>query len=168
MPPKGMTMTSTTEPGTTQATAVPKPQASDAHSRLSALVASAAGRPTQPSYSPFDGGMVGKVPVCTPGDVEAAIASARAAQRKWAEVPLRQRSAVVGRFQKLLLQREAEILDHIAQGLDNAQIAARLGLSEKTVRNHITRIFDKLEVENRSQAIVLARERGLGHRSRSI
>jgi DNA-binding NarL/FixJ family response regulator len=58
--------------------------------------------------------------------------------------------------------READVLEHIAQGLDNAQIAARLGLSEKTVRNHITRVFDKIEVENRSQAIVRAREAGLG------
>ena len=62
---------------------------------------------------------------------------------------------------------EAQILDHIAQGLDNAQIAARLDLSEKTVRNHITSVFDKIGVESRAQAIVLARERGLGQRSRS-
>jgi pimeloyl-ACP methyl ester carboxylesterase/DNA-binding CsgD family transcriptional regulator len=61
-----------------------------------------------------------------------------------------------------LTAREAEILEHIARGLDNAQIAARLGLSEKTVRNHITHIFDKLQVENRAQAIVLARDNGLG------
>jgi pimeloyl-ACP methyl ester carboxylesterase/DNA-binding CsgD family transcriptional regulator len=61
-----------------------------------------------------------------------------------------------------LTGREAEILERIAQGLDNAQIAAHLGLSEKTVRNHITRIFDKLAVENRSQAIVRAREAGFG------
>ena len=54
------------------------------------------------------------------------------------------------------------MLELIAQGLDNAQIAARLELSEKTVRNNITHIFDKIEVENRSQAIVLAREAGLG------
>jgi pimeloyl-ACP methyl ester carboxylesterase/DNA-binding CsgD family transcriptional regulator len=65
-----------------------------------------------------------------------------------------------------LTAREAQILEQIAQGLDNAQIAARLELSEKTVRNHITSIFDKIEVESRSQAIVLARERGLGQRSR--
>ena len=58
--------------------------------------------------------------------------------------------------------READVLEHIAQGLDNAQIAARLSLSEKTVRNHITRIFDKMGVENRSQAIVRAREAGFG------
>ena len=65
-----------------------------------------------------------------------------------------------------LTEREGEILEHIARGRDNAQIAAHLGLSEKTVRNHITHIFDKIGVENRSQAIVLARERGLGLQSR--
>ncbi len=61
-----------------------------------------------------------------------------------------------------LTAREAEILERMAQGLDNAQIAAHLDMSEKTVRNHITRIYDKLEVENRPQAIVRAREAGLG------
>jgi DNA-binding CsgD family transcriptional regulator len=65
-----------------------------------------------------------------------------------------------------LTAREAQILERIAQGLDNAQIAAHLGMSEKTVRNHITHVFDKIGVENRSQAIVLARERGLGQQSR--
>jgi pimeloyl-ACP methyl ester carboxylesterase len=63
-----------------------------------------------------------------------------------------------------LTARELDILERIAQGLDNAQIAAHLELSEKTVRNHITRIFDKLQVENRGQAIVRAREAGLGLR----
>ena len=63
-----------------------------------------------------------------------------------------------------LTPREVEILERIAQGLDNSQIAAHLSLSEKTVRNHITRIFDKLQVDNRSRAIVLAREAGLGER----
>lgn len=61
-----------------------------------------------------------------------------------------------------LTARESEILDRIAQGLDNAQIAARLELAEKTVKNHITRIFAKLGVENRPQAIVKARSVGLG------
>lgn len=63
-----------------------------------------------------------------------------------------------------LTLRVVEVLEHIAQGLDNAQIAAHLELAEKTVRNHITRIFDKLGVENRGQAIVRAREAGLGLR----
>jgi pimeloyl-ACP methyl ester carboxylesterase/DNA-binding CsgD family transcriptional regulator len=65
-----------------------------------------------------------------------------------------------------LTHRERELLGLIAQGRDNAQIAAVLGLSEKTVRNHITSIFAKLEVENRSQAIVLARESGFGLKAR--
>jgi DNA-binding NarL/FixJ family response regulator len=62
----------------------------------------------------------------------------------------------------ILTARERQVLDLIAQGLDNAQIAARLDLSEKTVRNNITHIFDKIGVETRSKAIVLAREHGLG------
>jgi pimeloyl-ACP methyl ester carboxylesterase/DNA-binding CsgD family transcriptional regulator len=55
-----------------------------------------------------------------------------------------------------LTARERELAQLIAQGLDNAQIAARLSLSEKTVRNHITSIFAKLKVESRAQLIVLA------------
>ena len=65
-----------------------------------------------------------------------------------------------------LTPREAEVIELIAQGLDNAQIAARLALSEKTVRNSITSIFRKLSVESRSQAIVLARDAGLGRKPR--
>ena len=64
-----------------------------------------------------------------------------------------------------LTAREAEILERIAQGLDNAQIAAHLELSEKTVRNHITHIFDKIGVENRGKAILWARAAGLGERT---
>lgn len=64
-----------------------------------------------------------------------------------------------------LTSRERELVELIAQGRDNAQTAAHLGLSEKTVRNHVTRIFSKLEVENRGQAIVLAREAGFGTRA---
>jgi pimeloyl-ACP methyl ester carboxylesterase/DNA-binding CsgD family transcriptional regulator len=60
-----------------------------------------------------------------------------------------------------LSARELDLARLIAQGLDNAQIAARLGISEKTVRNHITRIFAKLHVETRAQAIVLAHGTGL-------
>ncbi len=62
-----------------------------------------------------------------------------------------------------LTAREAEVLDLIAQGHNNAEIAARLFLSPKTVRNHISSIFGKLQVADRAQAIVRAREAGLGH-----
>jgi DNA-binding CsgD family transcriptional regulator len=65
-------------------------------------------------------------------------------------------------FAPELTPREREVLELIARGLDNLQIAAQLGLSEKTVRNHVTPIFSKLCVENRSQAIVRARDAGLG------
>jgi pimeloyl-ACP methyl ester carboxylesterase/DNA-binding CsgD family transcriptional regulator len=64
-----------------------------------------------------------------------------------------------------LTQRERAILEHVAQGLDNAQIAVRLELSEKTVRNYLVAILDKLQVETRAQAIVRAREAGLGKES---
>jgi DNA-binding NarL/FixJ family response regulator len=61
-----------------------------------------------------------------------------------------------------LSQREREILDLIAQGYKNAAIANSLVLSEKTVRNHVSNILSKLQVSDRAQAIIRAREAGLG------
>ena len=61
-----------------------------------------------------------------------------------------------------LTSREAAIVEGIARGHDNARIAADLGVSEKTVRNNVSRIFDKLGVTTRAEAIVRAREQGLG------
>jgi DNA-binding NarL/FixJ family response regulator len=61
-----------------------------------------------------------------------------------------------------LTEREREILDLMAQGLNNIEIAERLVLSPKTVRNHTSNIFNKLQVTDRMHAIVLAREAGLG------
>lgn len=61
-----------------------------------------------------------------------------------------------------LTDRERELLALIARGLNNQQIAERLVLSPKTVRNHIGNIFSKLQVADRAQAIVRAREAGLG------
>ena len=61
-----------------------------------------------------------------------------------------------------LTPRERAVLEGIAGGLSNTEIATSLGLSEKTVRNHITRVFDKIGVEHRYQAIVRARDAGLG------
>jgi len=63
-----------------------------------------------------------------------------------------------------LTPREREVLDIVAQGLDNYAIAARLGISEKTVRNHVSVIFSKLETTSRAQAVALARDAGLGRR----
>ena len=61
-----------------------------------------------------------------------------------------------------LTAREREVLTLLTEGLGNAEIASRLDLSEKTVRNHVTNIFDKLGVWTRAQAIVFARDRGFG------
>jgi DNA-binding NarL/FixJ family response regulator len=61
-----------------------------------------------------------------------------------------------------LSAREVEILDLIAQGQSNAKIAARLFVSPKTVGNHISHIFTKLQVADRAHAIIRAREGGLG------
>jgi DNA-binding NarL/FixJ family response regulator len=61
-----------------------------------------------------------------------------------------------------LTDREHEVLDLLAQGLPNSAIASRLRISDKTVRNHVSNIFTKLAVADRAQAIVRAREAGLG------
>jgi DNA-binding NarL/FixJ family response regulator len=61
-----------------------------------------------------------------------------------------------------LTEREKELLDCIARGLTNVEIAQRLQISEKTVRNHISNIFAKLGVGHRAQAIVAARKAGFG------
>lgn len=63
-----------------------------------------------------------------------------------------------------LTRREQEVLDLVAQGLDNNEIANELFISQRTVRNHLTSIFCKLDVTRRAQAIVQAREAGLGRR----
>jgi DNA-binding NarL/FixJ family response regulator len=60
-----------------------------------------------------------------------------------------------------LTEREREVLALIAQGYTNSVIAERLVLSPKTVRNYITEIFSKLQVADRAQAIILARDAGL-------
>ena len=62
-----------------------------------------------------------------------------------------------------LTPREREILGLLAQGLSNGAIAEKLVLSPKTVRNQVSTIFSKLQVASRSEAIVKAREAGLGN-----
>ena len=61
-----------------------------------------------------------------------------------------------------LTQREREILTFIAQGYSNAEIAQSLVINMKTVRNYISSIFSKLQVADRAQAIIRAREAGMG------
>ncbi|MFN2160209.1 MAG: response regulator [Anaerolineales bacterium] len=61
-----------------------------------------------------------------------------------------------------LTDREREVLDLIARGENNASIAKTLTISQKTVRNHVSNIFNKLQVADRAQAIVQARKKGFG------
>jgi len=61
-----------------------------------------------------------------------------------------------------LTERERDVLDLIAKGQNNEAIAAQLVLSMKTVRNYVSSILSKLQVADRSQAIVRARDAGLG------
>jgi DNA-binding NarL/FixJ family response regulator len=61
-----------------------------------------------------------------------------------------------------LTRREREVLALLTEGLGNADIAERLSLSEKTVRNHLSNLFDKLGVWTRAQAIVFPRDRDFG------
>jgi DNA-binding NarL/FixJ family response regulator len=62
-----------------------------------------------------------------------------------------------------LSERERELLALIAQGRANQEIAEQLGLTLKTVRNHVSNIFSKLQVADRAQAVIRAREAGLGY-----
>lgn len=64
----------------------------------------------------------------------------------------------------MLTEREREVLALLAVHLTNPEIAARLHLSDKTVRNHVSNVFAKLGVATRAEAVVLAREAGLGGR----
>jgi DNA-binding NarL/FixJ family response regulator len=66
-----------------------------------------------------------------------------------------------------LTPRELEVLTLISQGMTNAEIAGRLSLSLKTVRNHVSNILNKLQVSDRLQAALRAREAGLGQQKPS-
>ena len=60
-----------------------------------------------------------------------------------------------------LTERERQVLEQMARGLTNSEIASELGISLKTVRNNVSNIFTKLEVSGRAQAVVRARDAGM-------
>ncbi|WP_438486853.1 response regulator [Streptomyces sp. S186] len=64
-----------------------------------------------------------------------------------------------------LTAREAEVLNAVADGLTNAEIGRRLVIAEATVKTHLLRLFAKLDVDDRTRAVVVALERGLLHRT---
>ncbi len=69
--------------------------------------------------------------------------------------------ALAERPKPLLSNREMHVLKELAEGLSNKQIARRLGISEKTVRNHLVSVYDKLRATNRTHAVMLAIRLGL-------
>ncbi len=79
--------------------------------------------------------------------------------RCWPFLPPAALPAVDAAF-AALSARERQVLALIADGMSNAEIAAQLKISDKTVRNHASNVFDKLGVWSRAQAIVFARDRG--------
>jgi len=60
-----------------------------------------------------------------------------------------------------LSTRETEVLNYVAQGYSNKQIAAKLDISEQTIKNHVTNIMTKLNARARTQAVVMAAQQGL-------
>jgi DNA-binding NarL/FixJ family response regulator len=81
-----------------------------------------------------------------------------------AEKVMRQFSALPGKQTNLfddLTPRELQVLEQVAKGLSNSEIAQELTISEKTVKNHINNIFSKLHVNDRSQAMLYAIRKGL-------
>jgi len=76
-------------------------------------------------------------------------------------------SSGTGKHQQLLDEltaRERDVLELVAQGLPNRDIAGKLRITDKTVRNHLSAIFCKLGIARRAEAIVLARDAGFGQR----
>ncbi|GAU64900.1 putative succinate-semialdehyde dehydrogenase [Streptomyces sp. NBRC 110611] len=106
-------------PGTRTAADVVSPEVA---ARLTRGVVSGGGRTA--SHTPFTGEKLADLPESTPQDVATAFARARAAQERWARVPVRQRAAVLLRFHDLVLRRQAEVLDLIQLETGKARLHA--------------------------------------------
>lgn len=95
--------------------------------------------------------------------LEAAMADAAWFSRAVMENLAQVRAGDVSPLERVsLTTRERSILERLAQGAGNAEIALELGISERTVRNYVSRIYSKIEVGSRAEAVVWARERGFG------
>ncbi len=101
-------------------------------------------------------------------DIVAAIQAAATGQAVFGSALAKRMQSWFGRSEPVpkpfpqLTEREREILDGVAAGMTNPQIGAKLFLSPKTVANNISAILDKLQVAHRTEAIIKAREAGLG------
>jgi succinate-semialdehyde dehydrogenase/glutarate-semialdehyde dehydrogenase len=91
---------------------------------LAALICTTGDRPTRKSTAPFDGSVIGEVPVCDAADVAEAVRRARAAQQGWSERPLGERAAILLRYHDLVLDRQADLLDLVQLETGKARISA--------------------------------------------
>lgn len=92
-----------------------------------------------------------------PRDVVDAIYAVARGEGRWFVVPSSSERAL-----RFLSRREREVLESLSDGLSNAEIARSLSISDSTVRNHLSRIYESLGVESAREAIVWARRRGIG------
>lgn len=90
-----------------------------------------------------------------------AILGAQVSQRVLDTLTARQPARGAGPLRHLT-ERERQVLDLVARGHDNARIARALGLSDKTVRNHVSMVLTKLPAATRAEAVAAARDAGLG------
>lgn len=92
------------------------------------------------------------------------VASVRRASAGELVLPPALATRIAARYQRRdrrISEREADVLRLLAQGLPNKMIGRRLGISERTVENHLRRVFDKLDVSSRTEAVVVAIQRHL-------
>jgi succinate-semialdehyde dehydrogenase/glutarate-semialdehyde dehydrogenase len=92
--------------------------------RLAELVCAAGDRPRVASHAPFDGALIGEVPVCTGDDVIEAVRRARAAQGEWSARPVAERAAVLLRYHDLVLDHQSDLLDVVQTETGKARISA--------------------------------------------
>jgi DNA-binding NarL/FixJ family response regulator len=95
-------------------------------------------------------------------------ATALAARIEFLSIPEEGRIGTAYEVGSELTPGERQVLELIAQGHDNATIGLRLGISERTARNHVSLIFSKLGVNTRAQAIVRARDAGFGRKGADV
>ena len=105
------------------------------------------------------------VRIVASGEALLAPAVTRSVIEEFTRIPPRAAPAAVPHAVGELTAREREVLDLIAAGARNTEIARRMSIAPKTVANHISAIFTKLQIADRGEAIILARDAGLGRSS---
>jgi DNA-binding NarL/FixJ family response regulator len=75
--------------------------------------------------------------------------------------PTKLKQPVANKARSKLTKRELEVLEGMAQGFGNKQIGKNMGVTEQTVKNHVTNIFEKFDTRGRTKAVIIGLQRGL-------